>query len=231
MDVGTLGYPVFVSDGIIGELYEPSIRCIVLEKATLSKLIDETKTMIRYWNTNQDFKRLFVVSAGNFDITADSFSPEILDSLAERERALTNKVNYFMKELRLFNELVVSCGGILVVTSLIPQPIEVDDVVSPNLLAMQEFLSRLFLKINDEIWKFNKNNHRTTLFLKDKLEVRIAKKHGKVREDRVFYGGRRQVKIRLDCFKRDYSQLDNDIKYSLKELVVKHINNNNKFDT
>ena len=222
-DAQNLGYPTFISDGIIGELYEPHIRCIVIEKALLSELISEAKLSVKYWNDPRDLRRLFVICGGNFDLFAEHFSEDMFNSFAEREHVLKEKTNKFMKEIHSFNDEVVSCGGVLAVTSLIPQPSQTDPDKSGNSLQMQEFISRLFVKINDEIWKFNSNRGFGTLSLKDKLEVRPQKKKGESRSERVCISGRNQKKIRTNCYKKDNIYLENFKLIILEKLVKNYI--------
>ena len=214
-----LGYPTFVTDGFIGELYEPQIRCIVLEKAGLTTLIEETRATLKYWNSSRDLKRLIVISGANLDISSSQFSEDMLSNLSEREFALRNKVNQIVSSIHCFNKEVNLCGGKVLLTSLIPQPCEVHPGVSKNSLPMQEFISRLFVMMNDEIWKFNKENNLTTINYKDTLEVKPTKRKGKLRVNRVLYPGRQQKMIKTDCFEDNGSDINNELKVALKSLT------------
>ena len=229
-DSNSMGYPVFVSDGLIGELYEPQIRSIIVNKGTLKDLIDETKESLKYWNSPRDFKRLILISGINYDIMSHHFCSDILSSIDKREFAFDRKVRDIVSQINSFNKEITSCGGVLLFASLIPQPAQVDPtrVDSPNSLAMQELLSRLYVKLNSETWDFNKRASHGTLHLNDKLEVKPQKRNGKIRTDRVLYPARSQKKIKTECYKPCLSELKIDTRNNLREYTTDHILSVNK---
>ena len=166
--------PIFVSDGIVGDLNCPEI----VSRVFPGKSVNEIMALMK-----QEFKTLkrdVWLSVGNFlAITL----PDSLEDKIEGYKFTRKVTNSLKQSLEEFNSLVKSNGGRLFVIEIFPSPCLLDPDRSKSPAHHQKLGWKLFLDLNKAIKDFNINNGiRDTLNLSSYLRSSIKlNKEGKRR--------------------------------------------------
>ena len=166
--------PIFVSDGIVGDLNCPEIVSRVFPEKSVNEIMALMK---------QEFKTLkrdVWLSVGNFlAITL----PDSLEDKIEGYKFTRKVTNSLKQSLEEFNSLVKSNGGRLFVIEIFPSPCLLDPDRSKSSARHQKLGWKLFLDLNKAIKDFNINNGiRDTLNLSSYLRSSIKlNKEGKRR--------------------------------------------------
>ena len=118
-----------------------------------------------------------------------------------------------------FSEEVHREGGVVVFTSLMPRPVEVDPRVSPHTEAVQKLMSKVFVMLNDKLWELNRKRGHRTLNLKSLLE----KQDQRPGDSSAKYEDREQRVVKLQWFQDNYIAFVQEIRTRMGEKVDREL--------
>lgn len=181
--------PVFITDGVVGGLDSKDVISRVFKSQSTEQIV--TSVLNEY----TDLNRVFLWSIGNVNLTSTECS-----NLGSIDK-MPDKV---ISDLKIAYRAIKKAGGIMEVTSLIPNPAEVEPSVSKNPTDIQSALSKAFVELTTKIYMFNERHGMTTPHLKVHLESRTYKeRNGHLRIKKMFIKGREQRKILIHRFQDD----------------------------
>lgn len=180
---------VLASCGLLKNVSSRRIKLICPKEGTTEELVTEIAEYIK------DVKSpVVVIQVGGKETTSKGIGIDqgLFDRGHGTKKLQNMVVKDVLKPLKKLNSVVKQHKGVLRVTSLIPYPKDQDYEKSDHSEELQRYLSEIYVKINDEIDKFNKENRTHTPRIRHYLENTKRR-----------YKQRQQQKILTKHFKGD----------------------------
>lgn len=217
-----VGTTFIVNDGVLGVYQSKWCRSITVEGGSMKELIFAVRSTVE--NSVSGLKRIIILSGGNVDIT-HKVHEENRDNSYYPDMA-----TIVMDNVTSFHNEVKEAGGRLIVTSLIPRPSEVDPCITSHGLgveravALQKFLSSVYVRLNEEFFNFNKANDNKHINLKFFLERKSKKdSKGNLNKEYTFYHRREQRIILIEHFKSDFVHVHEEMREKMLKFIRKYL--------
>ena len=204
--------PIFASDGLV-DLKKKKVISIC-EKLPTNEFISLVKQVAA---ENGGLNRDFWLSVGNFEAALKNNTKNTIENDSRCHELIKEVVKNILSEVECFEKDVSAAGGRIFLITLIPCPSLVDSKKSIYSEKVQKLCSRIFIRLNQEIYMFNRKRNQGTIGIHKYLEVKRKKSFGKCgysRKQKIiqhesgdFYPGRDQRKINLSMFIKDNTRL------------------------
>ena len=226
--------PIFVSDGLVNMNKEKVIS--ICEDSPIHQIIKITK---RVAADNGGLSRDIWLSVGNFEAALKN-NPKFKNVSKEYKwpKIIKEVVDTIFGEVNSFDREVSAAGGKVFLTTLIPRPYLVDEEKSLYSEKVQKLCSRIFIRVNKEIYMFMKKRNRGKISIHSYLEVKRKKSFGKCGKSRRakimqhttndYYPGRDQRKINCGMFRKDLTRLTKDANDEISDVINKIIEKEQK---
>ena len=159
-----------VSDGVCGNILFPvPVKIETFPCATIEKLCHESEKLV---NEEPSVQYKVIILGGGASLGEDVLEVAPIDYLLrEEETVLSEIVSSVMTPIESLNKLIRNLGGQLVVATMIPRLVNLR--LKSGVYA--EVLSKAYIKTNQSIENFNRNNNCPNVFLNEELEVKPKK--------------------------------------------------------
>ena len=167
--------PVFISDGITGDLNSPNIISKCFPGETYQSILDQ---VIKTCSLNRDIW----LSIGNFlPLLADA-PCSVFEHPSKRAAYCNTVLNSFRAALESFEKSVKQYGGRLFLVEVFPSPAALNPDASKVPNNFRKLAWYIYLGLNDIIHNLNRKfGHTRTLNFNSYLRHRISMRKGKVR--------------------------------------------------
>ena len=180
-----VGSALVLHDGSLGTRQDFPTGWIIIEEGTIDRLIIAAKRVTS--STSAGLRRLFLIIAGGYESSPNALgiNPQSWHSL--RRSILPDMSRIYIRKIRSFITEVEAEGGRVIVSTLIPRPIDVDPDVSPNSTSLQRYMSDIFVKFNNSIRVLN--GPITTPNINGTLEAKSRNnKRGEAKIGNMYFG-------------------------------------------